>query len=138
MRTTLIPGVLKTIHSNRALPMPLQLFELSDVVLMDATSDVGARNQRRLCAAYTGATAGFELIHGLLDRLLLQLGYEYSQIELKENDCTFPPPALSLSPSPLHVELSALAASMCPDARPGLGFYCVDSVSAHLPQATRH
>ena len=32
--------------------------------------DVGARNQRRLCAIHYGKTSGFEIIHGLLDRVM--------------------------------------------------------------------
>lgn len=31
VRTTLIPGLLKTISSNKQLPLPLKLFEISDV-----------------------------------------------------------------------------------------------------------
>lgn len=34
-RTTLLPGVLKTIANNRKMPLPLQLFEISDVVYQD-------------------------------------------------------------------------------------------------------
>ena len=34
-------------------------------------TDVGSRNVRRLVASYTCMTAGFESIHGLVDRVLL-------------------------------------------------------------------
>lgn len=33
-------------------------------------SDVGARNNRRLCAVYYNKSPGFEVIHGLLDRVM--------------------------------------------------------------------
>lgn len=36
-RTTLLPGLLKTIAANRKMPLPLKLFEISDVVLKDET-----------------------------------------------------------------------------------------------------
>uniref|UniRef100_A0A7N8WKJ2 Phenylalanine--tRNA ligase beta subunit n=1 Tax=Mastacembelus armatus TaxID=205130 RepID=A0A7N8WKJ2_9TELE len=36
-RTTLLPGLLKTIAANRKMPLPLKLFEVSDVVLKDET-----------------------------------------------------------------------------------------------------
>uniref|UniRef100_A0A673A535 phenylalanine--tRNA ligase n=1 Tax=Sphaeramia orbicularis TaxID=375764 RepID=A0A673A535_9TELE len=36
-RTTLLPGLLKTIAANRKMPLPLKLFEISDVVLKDDT-----------------------------------------------------------------------------------------------------
>lgn len=34
-RTTLLPGLLKTLAANKNMPLPLQLFEISDVVLKD-------------------------------------------------------------------------------------------------------
>uniref|UniRef100_A0A3Q3LTB2 Phenylalanine--tRNA ligase beta subunit n=1 Tax=Mastacembelus armatus TaxID=205130 RepID=A0A3Q3LTB2_9TELE len=69
-RTTLLPGLLKTIAANRKMPLPLKLFEVSDVVLKDETKDVGARNSRRFCAIYYNKSPGFEVIHGLLDRTM--------------------------------------------------------------------
>uniref|UniRef100_A0A3P8RMA1 Phenylalanine--tRNA ligase beta subunit n=1 Tax=Amphiprion percula TaxID=161767 RepID=A0A3P8RMA1_AMPPE len=69
-RTTLLPGLLKTIAANRKMPLPLKLFEVSDVVLKDETKDVGARNSRRFCAVYYNKSPGFEVIHGLLDRTM--------------------------------------------------------------------
>uniref|UniRef100_A0A8C7ITD9 phenylalanine--tRNA ligase n=1 Tax=Oncorhynchus kisutch TaxID=8019 RepID=A0A8C7ITD9_ONCKI len=65
-RTTL----LKTVAANRKMPLPLMLFEISDVVLKDETKDVGARNNRRLCAVYYNKSPGFEVIHGLKDRVM--------------------------------------------------------------------
>eukprot|EP00611_Tribonema_gayanum_P016486 TRINITY_DN286_c5_g1_i1.p1 TRINITY_DN286_c5_g1~~TRINITY_DN286_c5_g1_i1.p1 ORF type:complete len:630 (-),score=266.25 TRINITY_DN286_c5_g1_i1:209-2098(-) len=72
VRTTLLPGVLKTLQHNRSLSVKdgLRLFEISDVVLQDPATDTGARNVRRLCALYTGNTAGFEIVHGLVDRVM--------------------------------------------------------------------
>jgi len=69
-RTTLLPGILKTLASNKSMPLPVRLFEISDVVLKDATRDVGARNERRLCAVYCDMSSGFEIVHGLLDRTM--------------------------------------------------------------------
>ncbi|KAI1893198.1 hypothetical protein AGOR_G00121230 [Albula goreensis] len=69
-RTTLLSGLLKTVAANRKMPLPLKLFEISDVVLKDETRDVGARNNRRLCAVYYSKSPGFEVIHGLLDRVM--------------------------------------------------------------------
>ena len=34
-RTTLLPGILKTIACNRKMPLPMKLFEISDVILKD-------------------------------------------------------------------------------------------------------
>jgi len=71
-RVSMLPGLLKSLASNRSARMAdgLRLFEVSDVMLLDAASDVGARNERRLAALYSGPTAGFEIVHGLVDRVM--------------------------------------------------------------------
>jgi phenylalanyl-tRNA synthetase beta chain len=69
-RTTLIPGLLKTLSANRKMPLPLKLFEISDVIFADAYAEVGARNERRICAINCSKSAGFEVVHGLLDRVM--------------------------------------------------------------------
>ncbi|CAH1965807.1 unnamed protein product [Acanthoscelides obtectus] len=72
-RTTLLPGILKTIASNKKMPLPMRIFEISDVVLKDPDTEVGARNERRICAVNCNKAAGFEIVHGLLDRIMLLL-----------------------------------------------------------------
>lgn len=69
-RTCLLPGLLKTLQANRKMPLPLKLFEISDVVLRDAGAEVGARNERHLAAVFYNKNPGFEIIHGLLDRIM--------------------------------------------------------------------
>lgn len=69
-RTTLLPGLLKTLSNNKTMPLPLKLFEISDVILLDSNKDVGARNERHLCAIFYNKNSGFEVIHGLLDRVM--------------------------------------------------------------------
>lgn len=83
-RTTLLPGILKTLACNKKMPLPLKLFEISDVILLDKTKDVGARNQRHMCAVYYNKVAGFEVIHGLFDRTMQVL-------EVPKNDYKFMP-----------------------------------------------
>lgn len=78
-RTSLLPGILKTIERNVVMGLPLCLFEVSDVVLIDSSKDVGSANNRRLAAAYCGRTSGFEQIHGLMDRLMEVLGLEFKR-----------------------------------------------------------
>jgi len=68
-RTTLIPGLLKTIAANRSLPLPLKLFEVSDCV-EKTDNEVGAKNCRKLAAVWYSTTSGFENIMGLADRLM--------------------------------------------------------------------
>uniref|UniRef100_A0AAV2J6U7 Elongation factor 1-beta n=1 Tax=Knipowitschia caucasica TaxID=637954 RepID=A0AAV2J6U7_KNICA len=93
-RTTLLAGLLKTIAANRKMPLPLKLFEISDVVLKDATKDVGARNCRRFSAVHYGKSPGFEVIHGLLDRTMQLLefkpGPEGYHIQAADDSTFFP------------------------------------------------
>ena len=69
-RTSLLPGLMKTVEANRKMPLPLKLFEISDVVLKDAGAEVGARNERHMAAVFYNKSPGFEIIHGLLDRIM--------------------------------------------------------------------
>ncbi|KAG8389670.1 hypothetical protein BUALT_Bualt01G0003000 [Buddleja alternifolia] len=70
VRTSLMPGILKTVGHNKDHPKPIKIFEVGDVVLLNEAKDVGASNRRHLAALYCGATSGFELIHGLVDRIM--------------------------------------------------------------------
>eukprot|EP00873_Tetraselmis_striata_P019778 jgi/Tetstr1/440042/TSEL_028401.t1 len=72
-RTSLLPGMLKTLAANKDAPLPIKLFEVSDVVLLTDEVAVGAKNERRLCAAYCGKDSGFEAIHGILNRAMEML-----------------------------------------------------------------
>ena len=49
-RSSLLQGVLKAMGANKDAPVPVKLFEVGDVVLIDPDADVGARNARRLLA----------------------------------------------------------------------------------------
>lgn len=69
-RTTLLPGLLKTVAANKKMPLPMKLYEIQDVVIADANSEVGARNERRVGAINCSKSAGFEICHGLLDRIM--------------------------------------------------------------------
>ena len=52
-RTSLLPGILKTIASNRKMPLPLKLFEISDIILRD--TDKGIKSIIAVCVLlYTG------------------------------------------------------------------------------------
>uniref|UniRef100_A0A0K3CC46 phenylalanine--tRNA ligase n=2 Tax=Rhodotorula toruloides TaxID=5286 RepID=A0A0K3CC46_RHOTO len=74
VRTSLLPGMLKSVRENRKHTLPLRIFEVSDVVVKDPQEERQARNVRRLGAVFCGRKAGFEVVHGLLDRLMLGLG----------------------------------------------------------------
>ncbi|KAF7948321.1 uncharacterized protein EAE97_003732 [Botrytis byssoidea] len=73
VRTSLLPGLLKTIRENKKHSLPLKVFEVSDVAFKDLTLERKSRNERHFAAAWYGKTSGFEVVHGLLDRVLLML-----------------------------------------------------------------
>ena len=96
-RTTLLPGLLKCLVSNKKNKLPLKLFELSDVMLKISSSEdmkgtwnhgkvfdtsIGSVNQRRLSTVVSNVnTSGLDLIHGTLDfifrKLYLKGKYSY-------------------------------------------------------------
>lgn len=73
VRTSLLPGLLKTIRENKGHSVPIKIFEVSDVGLKDESLERKARNERHFAAAWCGKNSGFEVVHGLLDRVMLML-----------------------------------------------------------------
>ncbi|KAH0541342.1 hypothetical protein FGG08_004180 [Glutinoglossum americanum] len=73
VRTSLIPGLLKTIKENKHHSVPIKVFEVSDVAFKDMSLERRSRNERHFAAAWYGKTSGFEVVHGLLDRIMLML-----------------------------------------------------------------
>jgi phenylalanyl-tRNA synthetase beta chain len=73
VRTSLIPGLLKTVRENRSHALPIKIFDTSDVVLKDTTLERQARNVRHAAAVWCNKTAGFEVVHGLFDRIMKML-----------------------------------------------------------------
>ncbi|ORY24670.1 putative phenylalanyl-tRNA synthetase beta chain [Naematelia encephala] len=70
VRTSLLPGLLKTVRENKSMPLPMKVFEVSDVTVQDRTLERQAKNYKRLGAVYMDKKAGFEVAHGLLDRIM--------------------------------------------------------------------
>uniref|UniRef100_A0A915M1Z9 Phenylalanine--tRNA ligase beta subunit n=1 Tax=Meloidogyne javanica TaxID=6303 RepID=A0A915M1Z9_MELJA len=77
VRNSLLPGILKTISNNKDMPLPLKLFEVQDVVFIDNNKDTKCRNERHLAAVFYSKTGAFEIIHGLLDRIMQMLNVNY-------------------------------------------------------------
>lgn len=73
VRTSLLPGLLKTIRENKHHSVPIKIFEVSDVAFKDLTLERKSRNERHFAAAWYGKSSGFEVVHGLLDRIMLML-----------------------------------------------------------------
>ena len=73
VRTSLLPGLLKTIRENKHHSVPIKIFEVSDVAFKDTSLERKSRNERHFAAAWCGKTSGFEVVHGLMDRIMLML-----------------------------------------------------------------
>mgnify|MGYP002718885964 CR=1 FL=1 len=86
VRTSLLPGMLKTARENRSLPLPMKIFECSDVAVQDSREERQSRNYRRLCALYMDRKAGFEVAHGLLDRVMQILAIPFLQTKDSEGE----------------------------------------------------
>ena len=87
-RISLLPGLLKTVCENKSNPLPYRLFEAGDCIVVDPTTDTGARNLKKIAALVTdevqeGSKKGslFSIVHGALDILLkkshLSFGQDY-------------------------------------------------------------
>ncbi|PON92694.1 Phenylalanyl-tRNA synthetase, class IIc, beta subunit, archae/euk cytosolic [Trema orientale] len=81
VRTSLMPGILKTVGHNKDHPKPIKIFEVGDVSVLVEGHDIGAANHRQLAALYCGATSGFELIHGLVDRIMEVIGAPFVPLD---------------------------------------------------------
>lgn len=101
VRTTLYPGLLKTLKNSKSVPLPIKIFEVSDVVTLDSASDVGASNTRCLCALHLATgTHQFEVIHGLVDRLMLSCGIQFKEVAQSGDQFYY----IKAASSPLYLE----------------------------------
>ena len=79
MRSSLIPGILKSIEANKANQLPYKIFEISDVVKTDPNTEVGAVNNRELCFAYTNNVSSMEIVQGMVDLLMKKIGLVFME-----------------------------------------------------------
>mmetsp|Transcript_37287 Transcript_37287/g.98269 ORF Transcript_37287/g.98269 Transcript_37287/m.98269 type:complete len:629 (-) Transcript_37287:126-2012(-) len=76
LRTSLLPGILKTMACNKSQELPVRIFEAGDVVIQEPTKEVGSKNVRRVAALYASTKSAFSVLHGALDQLMYSLGTE--------------------------------------------------------------
>lgn len=80
-RTNLLSGLLKTLLSNKKNKLPLELFEVTDIVLRE-DNETGAKNQRHLAAIRTNIKSSeLSLIHGLLDFVMGKLKVPLDEVK---------------------------------------------------------
>ena len=91
VRTTLIPGALKTLAHNRSISHKdgVRLFEISDIV-EPCDNEVGAKNIRKFVGLHAAHSSAFEVVHGLADRvfrcaqILPEKSYAQSSVSAEE------------------------------------------------------
>lgn len=87
VRTSLVPGILKTIKENKNHSLPIKVFESGDIVLKVPELERGAKNQRNWCAAFAGKKSGFEYTQGLLTKIMQTMRVPWLD-ELQKNTNT--------------------------------------------------
>lgn len=107
-RVNLLSGLLRTIYYNTRLPLPLKVFEISDVLFLSPTSESGAYNQRNIAAAFYNSSPGFEVVLGLLDVVMTGLRVRH-EVDSSPNKATWP--VYSLAPSTDRALFSELGAA---------------------------
>lgn len=85
-RTSLLPGLLRTVCENRSNALPYRLFEAGDCIIADSKTDTGSRNLRKLAALVTDEIQGgskkgslFSIVHGALDILMKKSNLEFGK-----------------------------------------------------------
>eukprot|EP00375_Theileria_parva_P001833 XP_764508.1 phenylalanyl-tRNA synthetase beta subunit [Theileria parva strain Muguga] len=88
VRTSLLPGLLKTVHYKKGSNLPIRLFEVGEVVWRSEDSDVGAKNNTNCGCVYANTSSGLEEVQGVSELLLNNLGFvseyqvwEYNELE---------------------------------------------------------
>jgi len=76
IRTHLRSGLLELLEQNKRKPAPLRLFEIGNVVHIDAEQETGTREIRRLAFIVMGPDAGYDKLRATLDGLLHELGWQ--------------------------------------------------------------
>jgi phenylalanyl-tRNA synthetase beta chain len=77
LRDSLIPGLLHFLSRNVHSPYPQKIFEIGDVVLVDRSRPYRTRSERRLAAAYSDDSVGFEDIQSHLFAVLKSMRIDF-------------------------------------------------------------
>jgi phenylalanyl-tRNA synthetase beta chain len=87
VRPSLLPGTLKTLQHNKSSPLPLKLFEITDVVLLEPSDRIGSVNKRHLCAVHVEPdSSAFQDIQGVVEYVFVKLGVPKSSKKQQLSD----------------------------------------------------
>ncbi len=82
VRTHLIGGLFEALRENRRRPMPIGLFEIDNIALLDEGAETGASEERRMAFVEISRESGYATARSTVDALLRELGWlpEYTAI----------------------------------------------------------
>ncbi len=81
LRNRLLPSLMEILSTNKHHPYPQNIYEVDDVVLIDPSTETGARSARRLAVALCHARANFSEIRAVMDSILENLHVEARIVE---------------------------------------------------------
>ncbi len=83
VRTHLMGGLFEALRENRRRPMPIGIFEIDNVVLLDPQAETGAAEDRRMAFVEIGRESGYATARSTIDALLRELGWtpKYAAID---------------------------------------------------------
>ena len=76
LRNMLLPGLMEVLAANKHHPYPQNIYEVDDVVLLDESTETGARSARRLAIALCHARANFSEVKAMMNTILENLDEE--------------------------------------------------------------
>ena len=76
VRTHLLTGLLQALYENRKRSMPLRLFEIDTIVILDPEAETGIREERRVGFVEMGPEAGYAAVRSVLDAILREMEQE--------------------------------------------------------------
>ncbi|MDP6458626.1 MAG: phenylalanine--tRNA ligase subunit beta [Candidatus Bathyarchaeota archaeon] len=86
IRNSLLPGLMEVLASNKHHSHPQNIYEVDDAVLLDPSTETGARSEKRLALALCHARANFSEVKAVLNSILKNLAVE-AEIEEGGLDC---------------------------------------------------
>ena len=81
LRNRLLPSLMEVLSTNKHHPYPQNLYEVDDVVVIDSSTETGARSRRRLAITLCHSSASFSEIKATMNTILENLELEAEVVE---------------------------------------------------------
>ena len=77
LRNWLLPSLMEFLSNNQSVEFPQRIFELGKITVIDESQETKTRDEERLAALVTHASAGFSEVKSDLDAFFMNLGVEW-------------------------------------------------------------